>query len=540
MKAKQSITRLAHQWSHRLLTQLDRDPRSPSYGCGDRNWWHYKIRDFPSIILQQAGYAAWCLADVKDDPLERSGLRAVAAGSGLFWSRHVHRKKSFDEYYPWEQGYPPAAFSSLAVMRLVTEGALPVESVRPGIAMAVRQLASRFEAQAANQQIAGMAALVGWRRLTPDLCAGRAIDEIVDRSMALQTDEGWFWEYGGPDIGYLSVTIDCLWDAYDATGDERFIVAAEKAMGYIDEITYPWPASIGMHNARNTDYIVPYGLCRFIGSEPSPARDRAMRLVERLFASCLEPAHFFAAVDDRYVAHYIGLSVIRAARHLGSVDVGDDGRMPGHAPSRPVEMIFKESGHVRRPNGLLSLKKGGILTLRTQADAYCSDYGWSVRLGKRQYVTHWWSDAWQSRATDDGWEVSGDWVPCAYVQSSPFGHMALRLAALLFGRRLIGRLKRVLIFRPHRSALGFRRRIRWQDQQVCLEDEISGLPDGTALQRAPRASCRHVASADSGHAEDLCLASFAFSVAEERSTSEGRIQIKTTITWTDTASGERQ
>ena len=37
----------------RVLTQMDRDPDSPTFGCFDRNYWHYKTCDFPSSILQQ-------------------------------------------------------------------------------------------------------------------------------------------------------------------------------------------------------------------------------------------------------------------------------------------------------------------------------------------------------------------------------------------------------------------------------------------------------------------------------------------------------
>ena len=37
----------------RLISQLDRDPTSLTYGCFDRNHWQYKIRDFSSIVLQQ-------------------------------------------------------------------------------------------------------------------------------------------------------------------------------------------------------------------------------------------------------------------------------------------------------------------------------------------------------------------------------------------------------------------------------------------------------------------------------------------------------
>src|SRR4029078_21578 len=38
----------------KILTLQDRNAHSPTYGCFDRNFWHYKIIDFPSGILQEA------------------------------------------------------------------------------------------------------------------------------------------------------------------------------------------------------------------------------------------------------------------------------------------------------------------------------------------------------------------------------------------------------------------------------------------------------------------------------------------------------
>ena len=32
----------------KILTLQDRNPHSPTYGCFDRNYWHYRIIDFPS------------------------------------------------------------------------------------------------------------------------------------------------------------------------------------------------------------------------------------------------------------------------------------------------------------------------------------------------------------------------------------------------------------------------------------------------------------------------------------------------------------
>ena len=39
----------------RVITQIDKDSDSSTYGSCDRNHWHLKIRDFDSAILQQTG-----------------------------------------------------------------------------------------------------------------------------------------------------------------------------------------------------------------------------------------------------------------------------------------------------------------------------------------------------------------------------------------------------------------------------------------------------------------------------------------------------
>ena len=40
----------------KILTLLDRNPHSPTYGCFDRNFWHYKIIYFPSGMSQEFVY----------------------------------------------------------------------------------------------------------------------------------------------------------------------------------------------------------------------------------------------------------------------------------------------------------------------------------------------------------------------------------------------------------------------------------------------------------------------------------------------------
>ena len=89
------LLRVAQRWMPRILTQVCRDPTSPLFGCADRNWWHYKIRDFPSIILQQAGYALHEAARLPQWHDQREALEAIAAASARFWNARAQKHYAF-------------------------------------------------------------------------------------------------------------------------------------------------------------------------------------------------------------------------------------------------------------------------------------------------------------------------------------------------------------------------------------------------------------------------------------------------------------
>jgi len=499
----------AQQALPRILTQICRDPTSPLYGCCDRNWWHYKITDFPSIILQQAGYAIAVASQLDLGLPFPAELRALASATCRFWNERATRFGAFEEYYPYERGYPPLAFSTLAVANLCAEGVVCVDDVRTGLRKAVRQLLRRFEEQAANQQVAGTAALAVLRKVAPELVPEKAFQDLLSRTLALQTLEGWFPEYEGPDLGYLSVAMDCLWDIYDATGDHRCMEALERALDYMAWFVLGPIGGAGIHNSRNTDYVVPYGLARLACSQSSSA-GRAGSVLSKLYKRDANGPHFLDSVDDRYWCHYIGHSVFRALRVLTSQDVAGSRTLCD--TERPKRMFMPESGHallVSRSSQslavLISGRKGGILTAVWSDGRWVTDLGWVVVSSKRVFVSHWWSRAWQVQFRDGALTTAGPMVSHKEHVSTVPKHMMLRLASLVLGSRLMRLLKRLMIFKKSGSRLTFKRTVHCEGGGIVVTDEISGLRAGDQLRRAPRASKRHVSSADSFHREDLVL-----------------------------------
>lgn len=510
----------------RMLTQVCRDPDSPAYGSFDRNWWHYKIRDFPSIILQQGGYALYCASELPVFADRREALRILAAASCRFWNQRARKFRAFEEYYPWEEGYPPVAFATLAVAKLAAVGVVAVDEIVQGLEIAARQLMSRFESEATNQQVAGTAALCWIRKIEPQLIDEVKFQEICSRTLACQHEEGWYLEYGGPDLGYLSVTMDCLWDAFEASGDERFRKSAAKALEFIAPFVALPQRGAGMHNARNTDYIVPYGIARF--SKQCEYEATAAMILSRTLEQIDSPEHFTQAIDDRYYCHYIGHSFFRSVPLVEGLK-GE--RVEGWNGVRVAGLMDGCGYYFHRNSGgradaLVSCKKGGIATFWLGEQAV-ADFGWAVRTGERSWVSHWWADFWKPVILESGIRITGALTPHRETESTPLKHLILRGVSLFLGRRIIGLLKEKLIFKNKQSAeYPFVREIQWVGDAVRVEDRLD-MPPGGRLMRAPRSSKRHVASADSYHLEDLRTVAPGIAVEEIRKQNESQIEIVT-------------
>lgn len=510
----------------RILTQLNRDPNTLHYGSFDRNWWHYKIRDFSSIILQQGGYFLEMAAGLPEFSGTREQLRRYAASAVDFWARRAVHRGAFEEYYPWEDGYPPLAFSMLAIAKIIHAQGTGTSPYEKALRKAAMKLMQRFEPQAANQQIAGLAALAVLKKLDPNLVSSSQFEHLTVKTLALQSEEGWFNEYDGPDLGYLSVSLDCLWDLYDYTGDSRFYDSAVSAFRFLSRLVIHRRGSIGMHNARNTDYIVPYGICRFLQSENQELVSSARQVAEVLYSDTESPQHFFHATDDRYWSHYIGHSVVRAQLILDKIKPENEPELPVAEPS-----FMKQSGilisSMDKHRIIISCLKGGIVTLYSQTD-YFNDFGWIVFDREKQFVTHWWTPSTNFSGGSDDIRISGHPVRFKENTSTPFKHFVLRAVSYFTGYKIISLLKNLLIFRKSDARYAFSRHIELKKDKLVIKDQISGLNGSELIVKALRFSKRHVASADSFHPEDMEMVK-GYSVDSESRHNGSNFEATTTI-----------
>ena len=89
----------------------------------------------------------------------------------------------------------------------------------------------------------------------------------LDNILKLQdSKEGWFNEYDGFDLGYLSVTLEALSDIHEITENNKVKTSIDQIIDFVYKIidkNGQLPFTI---NSRNTEYFLPYGLVKNLGT----------------------------------------------------------------------------------------------------------------------------------------------------------------------------------------------------------------------------------------------------------------------------------
>lgn len=501
---------------------MDRDRDSATFGCFDRNYWHYKIRDFPSSILQQGIFTLEAIRNGTlcwEAPKPIIESWCVAAINAL--GRQVDHRGRVEEYYPFEGSYPAAAFGLYAACRILSDWQNHAPNLFSQVNRAPLQrlalaLSRRAETRASNQQAAGLAGLALAVKLDLISQDQSRIETLADQLFNSQHEEGWFEEYGGADFGYLTVTLDALADYYEATGDDRALQATDRAINFLTTVTgvdgqLPWTL-----NSRNTDYMVPYGLTKAAIRTP-----QAGWLLANLFENLDAPSHFLRATDDRYHCHYIFASIVRCLPYLEKMI----------APQPPQEeqstwlpgcgfWIYR-SPH-RSWSACVGSKKGGLVRIHRQGLPPLTDYGWRVVEKGQIWTNNWHDQQWHIGREAGSIQIAGRLQRGKFQVPNPYQHLILRVLAWVLRERLIPLLKRALIFQPQgRNGAKFERVIKIDETGVFIQDAIAEVKSEQVIA-SPRQNLRHVASADS-----FSLEEWAESLPEvERQFSDNHLMIR--------------
>lgn len=469
---------LAHEALERLpkiLGLQDRNPHSPTYGCFDRNFWHYRIIDFPTGMAQEM---VWPLAlayslPYADNPYRgRDALAEWVTAGIVFAAETSHRDGSCDDYFPFERAGGAASFSLLAAMESYKLIGLDDPKILDFFARRSDWLADFHESGRLtnHQALVALCLAVAGRLLGTDKWEN-AHKRRIERILAWQHPEGWFQEYEGFDPGYQTITISLLAWIHDLDPNADVKNALTQAVGLAGEVMFPDGSYGGELGSRNTYSFFPHGF-ELVGRwlpDALTVNDRFLSGLESGLASIQE--------DDHHIGHH-AWNYLLAWR-----DFVED--RPPTTPSSDGTRWLPEAGlFIDRQQGVelhVSTRKGGVFRLYRDGELVTQDTQVSLvvghRSGRRNAVAHLVADN-HIQLEPDHLMVAGEfgWAKQELMTTPKL--IVLRLLMAIVGRlfpNLVRRLlQRRLIVGRRKAPFRFERRFERVGRQWRITDEIRG------------------------------------------------------------------
>ncbi len=386
----------------RLLGAIDRNPYRRTYGCLDREFWHYRTSAFPSEMFQE-GVLPLALVYTQPLPGNRwlgdARVRELAVAALRFSAGSCHADGSCDDYYPYERALGAAVFSlaaaasAYALLGLNDAGLLRWFHLRAGWL-----LRNDESGRLSNHHALAALGLHRVGEITGEERYLAAAKQRVRQVLEWQSAEGWFEEYGGADPGYQTVTIDCLAKYRRLTGAAWLDESLERGVAFARLFLHPDGSYAGEYGSRGTYHFYPHGMELLAARDPHAA-ELADGFLGALAAG--KHAHFD---DDRLYAHRLGNLIEawrdwapRRAAAAGQPKLNDSPReaeprflaaLPAAVASEPPRRYLKHARlFVQRDeqtHTIVSAARGGVFKRFEAGQPVVTDAGLIVELDDGQ------------------------------------------------------------------------------------------------------------------------------------------------------------
>ncbi len=255
----------------RLLSFLDRDPYSPTYGCFDRLHWAWGAFDIANADLQKftlplAFLYQW---NYPDNPYyNNANLLQWIEAAVLFCARDQSRSGGFDQWLPHDNSIVSAGF---VLHDLVTVAELLKNQLSPDVIKALETCAlraarflTRYEERHgfnSNHCLANAVALLDiahWLPEPGETFKNRAKD-IIQKVIHRQAKSGAFYEYAGADLGYQTRGIAYLAAAYQRLPEPMIFDSLQRAVDFSSHFLNRVSGNGGSYGTRGTHLLYPSG-----------------------------------------------------------------------------------------------------------------------------------------------------------------------------------------------------------------------------------------------------------------------------------------
>lgn len=495
----------------RILLMIDRNPVSPTVGCFDREYWHYRTIDFPCGMNQEMVLAlamAWAIPHGCNPYGGNARIRDLALASMQFARKSAYRDGSCDDYYPGEKALGAVVFTLYAMTESYQLlGAEDPELLEFFARRATWLLQHNESGRLANHQALAALGLQNVYQLTGEQRFHVGMQSFRDLTLSWQHEEGWFQEYEGADPGYHSCTIDFLAKLRQKTGDSSLTGPLLRAAEFAAHFAHPDGSYAGEYGSRNTYHFYPHGF-ELLAGESSDA----LAICELFLTRGLPLETRYFNDDNRMCAHYV-YDWLQAWKDYAALP--DRGGQT--SPPRPGTRFFAAAGLlVRRSENccvVVSARKGGVTKIVGPDGPIFSDTGPMVQFDDgTAWVTHLMSDdneiVWDPDAAT--LTVSG-WLCRRRAPSmTPLKQIVFRLLSISLGRinpnwlRIL--VQKLFITGKPTTKSRFRRVVQLGDDTIQVADELTLTAESRTVRTivaAPDATSIYVANSNTYQATNL-------------------------------------
>ena len=491
----------------RLLSQLNRDPATPTYGCFDRRYWAWKLVDFPEATFQRNIHPLCWYMDQPEAAGSENLVEFIRAGL-LYTINIQHKDGSFDQAYPNEHSYGATAFllsDLITAYQKIKEGFLQDERVfienRLMRSADFLYKAAELHGFIANHLAGAAFALYKSYQLFKETKFRSASSNLVDKIIENQSDEGWFREYIGADPGYQTLCVYYLAQIFKLEHSDNLRNALERSLQFLQFFIHPDGTFGGEYGSRRTEIYYPGGIAILSQEFPVAAE------MHTIMKESIRTGNTVNLIDID-----MGNLAPLLSNYITAASIVEDTSEIYSLPNKQKEFtrVFKSAGLaiIATPTyyAVLGISNGGVLKVfnkKTNTLVY-DDCGLHGETNNGQKFSSQTTNL-KNPITRDGkiFETSSTFSKTPSQFPTPLNYLLLRIANLtiLRCRFLNEAIKKVfvklLINKNSPVPLRRIRKIEFKQNSIHIADKIekTGSIRINALEQGNKFSAIHMASA---------------------------------------------
>jgi len=462
-----------------VLSHLDREPFSPTYGSFDRFHWAWSATDVSNSDFQRltVPLAFIYTRSAPDNRHYRAAsFREWVEAAVLFTCREQAPNGSFTQWYPNDNSIVSAGFviHDLLFVAEMLEGKLAKDVVERLLECAAR--AGRFLVRYqerhgfnSNHQLGIAAALLDIHAYTGDTVLRDRARSVLHRVLSRQMQSGAFYEYAGADPGYQTLGLAYLTSCLERLPSEELARALDAGLNFALHFLSPISGPGGF-GSRGTRLLFPSAFeiaARRGGYKGAPLVVRRIITHDRCVTNRNTDIHNLGPILTDYVRAF--------------VHSNDSGLPSRSEPIEPPDFFCPQSSLFSFSRGTCRIRgrlNGAMLQLEhpNSGNVIFASAGYMITTRHGRAFTGTLAGTWQRDGEIMG--VRGHAQRPNRVRQSPASFFVLRLFQLAVGRFMLPNLllKRalawLLIFRKQRVPVVLERTIEFGKQTVVVSDVI--------------------------------------------------------------------